>query len=109
MKKLSFHLEFVVNTVIVFSYILFSYILSLLYSLLAPRGGGGGEGVVVFNPPSGFSSVTFARAMISKRNFGKSNFNYDQIGGMIKFKTLPKILGRERCNIERIYGNLLQT
>ena len=27
---------------------------------------------------------------------------------MIKFKTLPKILARERCNIEGMDGNLLQ-
>ena len=38
--------------------------------------------------------------MISKPNFGQSNFNYDQIGGIIKFKTLPKILGREKCNVD---------
>ena len=28
--------------------------------------------------------------------------------GIITFKTLPKILGRERCNVEGLHGNLLQ-
>ena len=41
--------------------------------------------------------------MISKRNFGLPNFNYFRIGGIIKFKTLPKW-----CNIEGMDGNLLQ-
>ena len=36
-----------------------------LITFLATKGGG-----VVFDPLSGFSSVTFARGMISKRNFG---------------------------------------
>ena len=29
-------------------------------------------------------------------------------GGLINFKTLPRILGRERCKVEGMDGNLLQ-
>ena len=76
-----------------------------ILTLRAPRGAGGG---VENDPHQGLSSVVFARGMISERNFGLSNFNYFQVGGKIKFKTLPKILVGERCNNEGMDGNLLQ-
>ena len=33
--------------------------------------------------------------MISKQTFGQPNFNYEQIGGVIEFKTQPRIMGRD--------------
>ena len=41
-----------------------------------------------------------------KTKFWQGNFNYFREGGKIKFKTLPKLLARERCNIEGMDGNL---
>ena len=71
-------------------------------SLRAPRGR------VKNDPHQGFSSVVFARVIISQRNFGQSNFNYFRVGGKIKFKTLAKLLVGERWNNEGMDGNLLQ-
>ena len=72
-------------------------------TLTLPAPGGG----FVFGPLNGFSSVTFAKGIISKRNVGQPDFSYDRISREYK-KSLDfaEDLGelRKRCKVEGIDG-----